>query len=136
MNSDCMTLHDLAAVEVFVSSADRVGSTFEVVRKAVETAKDGLVTGRFHGPEYFGTHGVVWSWFSLREPPKVKNDWHFSWGIRFPAVSAQWKGCDPPLPEVPHAFVHFSFEYLDFPLASLQPTDIPSGWRITPDKGT
>jgi hypothetical protein len=134
MTSDCMTLHDLAAVELFVGSAQRVERTFAVVRERLSSVKDGLATGRFNGPNYTSAGGVVWCWFYLTEPQKIRGNWHFGWGIRFPAVSEWWLGCIPPLPGAPHAFLTLSTDDSPLPVSSLKPSEIPAGWIVTPQE--
>jgi hypothetical protein len=132
MTSDYMTFHDLAAIEVFVSSANRIERTFQVVREALKPAKNEFGKGNFYALAYDGDLGIVWgSWFYVkkRTPP---TDWHFSWGIRFPSVSKYWLGCNPPLPQVAHAFLSLDTDGSDLPLSSLKPTDIPDGWVMPP----
>jgi len=134
MTSDCMTFHDLAAIEMFVGSADRIEKTFLVVREKLKSAKTELGTGNFHSLLYDGSSGIVWGgWFYVKKENQPK-DWHLTWGIRFPAISELWLGCDPPLPELPHAFLSLDTDGSDFPLAALQPKDIPEGWRIPPEE--
>jgi hypothetical protein len=69
MTSDCMTLHDVATAEVFVSSAQRIERTFVIVRKALEPVRKELAAGHFL-PHPFYDDGLVWSWFYLRAPKR------------------------------------------------------------------
>ena len=135
MTSDSMTLHDVATAEVFVSSAQRIERTFAIVREALEPTKNALGhnTGRIP-PHPTYEDGLVWTWFYFLQPQKIKNNWHFGWGIRFPELSKWALDCSPPLPLVAHAFVTLSADNEDFPSTSLKPTDILPGWRITPNE--
>jgi len=133
MAADYMTLHDLAAAEVFVSGVDRIGHTFASVQKVLARAKEELGGRDFYGPAYSGNGGLIWDWFVLREASN--KGWHLAWGIRFPEISKYWTNCEPPLPPRRHVFLVLASDGKPLPLAAIGPGDLPPGWRAIPGEG-
>lgn len=140
MTSEYMTLHDIAAVEVFISSATRIERTFSEVRKAINSIKSdfancGLTTGNFRDITYSGDGGVVWSWFYVKFPHKKgPNDLFFGWGIRFPNISEWWLENKADLPTLPHVFLTISSDNSGLPISALLPDEIPTGWVSVSDE--
>jgi hypothetical protein len=137
MTSDFMTSQDLATLQVFIGSADRISSTFEQVRQKLDPFKRRLGS-RVSKFEYSADGGVIWAWIYLQTPTKgVKNNWHIGWGIRFPLPSSDWwSGCRPLLPDIPHVFVSVQAnEDPGLPLTDLSSEQVPAGWSIDPEEG-
>jgi hypothetical protein len=60
MTADYVTFHDLAALEVYVRSADRLEASFEVMRVAVRQVIGELRTREKKDVVYEGEGGLVW----------------------------------------------------------------------------
>ena len=129
MNSDPMRFHDLAALHLYVESARRIETTFELIAKA-STDLIKVSTG-FSGPQADTEGGLYWAWVYPKPPyAPAGAKWYVGWGLRFPESSTWWNKAEPELPTAVQAFVHIGSDAQRAPLPLLSAT-VPEGWSRT-----
>lgn len=140
MSTDYMTMRDLSALDLFVESHARLTHTFELVRDRLAPMREKLGTSKpkIEKLTYDSEGRVAWAWVYLRNSPKISDNWRIAWGIRFPPDNSEWwAGVEPPLPEVPHAFVAVSAEKEpSLPVSEFaRRNKIPTGWSTDLKEG-
>jgi hypothetical protein len=127
MTGETASLFDLAAMQVYLPSADRVQKTFDVVwDKILEGDRRKLFVKTIHGPDFESEAGVVWGYMYLQS--RVADNRYgsyFGWGIRFPQISNWWK--DEDMTSHSHIFCLLGDDNNDL---ALDGNDVELGWKV------
>ena len=149
MTSETMTLHDLSAAEIYVSSAARVNQLFKRIWEEAVKPDWGPMAYKHDAAQversvssYDSEGAVLWDWIYLRPPHSAYDGdvWFLAWGIGFPAVGGDWwKDAAPSLPSRTYAFVCLSTtdgERKSLPtIAANIFSSLGAGWSISPSSG-
>lgn len=129
MSMEMLSHLDISKIDVFMGSQKRLNATFRKVSDHLKPVLAEQSVGRLADGMTFQDEGVIWTWAYLRPPlAPMQGDWAVSWGLRFPSVCDWWKGATPPLPHVPHVFVHLSGEKSELPLSRITAEMLSEGW--------
>jgi hypothetical protein len=139
MSAELITLHDLAALESFISSADRVRATFAAVYKAIERdLKPFTPIQRVNIHQFIPqlADSQARDWVYLAQPKNAS--WFIQWGICFRSSPSAWDdlGEEINLPTRAFAYVEVAEEN-DGTLPLNENVELPKAWTAlrSSDKG-
>src|SRR5262249_22145594 len=131
MASETMTQKDLAVLQVYAGSAERVEETFRRIRQRIKKFLTDVSTNR---PERWFDRGGCFYYVYLNSPPAPpRTKWYAAWGFRFPSDDQWWEATVNRLPSVPFAVVFLEGERDPYPAVENVTGDrLPKGWIGSP----
>jgi len=126
MDHERATSHDLAALQIYVASADRVRKSVEDIWESVKELWRPICQQNDKPFDISTEYGCAWKWRYL-----VRNDLRSSYlafGIRFPDLAQN--RADTALGDVPYFFVELGSDYEGSAINELK---MPSCWIVSDD---
>lgn len=123
MTTETVSAADLAALQVFLPTVDRLFSTLDRAWLSSRAIREEVCTNKKLDPEFDGDGGTVWRKSHTKQPPAPRHS-YIGFGIRFPDQSSWWEGAS--LPARPHAFLCVGANSNSFPATAI--SSLPASW--------
>ena len=127
MTTETISSTDLAALQIFMPSAQRLIETLQRAWGATADARTSICSHKNSSFQLDWKYpGILWGWKYIQRSP-IPTSSYVALGLRFPDLSDWWQGAN--LPDRPHIFFSIEDDNDRFPVNHAP--DLPAGWLKT-----